>query len=582
MKNNFKKYLIFKNQTIKKVLQIFQDSADSKLPAGIAIVINKKKKVIGSISEGDIRRALLNGYALEDSIENLYEKNPICFNENYSYKEILEQIPHELMKRNRKSHKYLNKIIIINNIGNLVKVISYHELWEQKVATHRHIVVLGLGYVGLTLSLVLSEEGFFVTGVDSDKSKVDKLRNKKSYVYEKGISKILNDQLGKNFIPTTEIPNEGDVYIISVGTPVTNNKNRKSPKPILGYIKEISIQVGKKLTPGNLVILRSTVPIGLSRDFIIPLLEKHSQLKCGNDFHLAFAPERTAEGKAISELRELPQIIGGINEESAHAAAALFRELTSTIVRVSSLEAAEMVKLVNNTYRDMVFSYSNYITQISAQYNIDIFEIIRAANQGYPRDKVPFPSPGVGGPCLTKDPYIFSTAVKESSPPSMSFFEYGRYINENMHKMISDRVKSEILKIGKKINSCKILVCGLAFKGNPETGDVRNSSAVEIYKILEKYTNNIFGHDPIALKEDIKNIGVKPVIFEDGIRDADIILFLNNNTFYEKLNISKVVNKMAQNPIIFDGWHLFRSDDILNNRQGTYINLSQIIKSKSK
>ncbi|MET2984685.1 nucleotide sugar dehydrogenase [Aureibaculum conchae] len=576
MNYDVSQYLIYENQTIKDVLKIFQNTADSGLPAGIAILSDKSNKVIGCVTEGDVRRGLIQGKNLNDKIDEIAVKNPICFNENYSYKDIIEKIPQELSLRGRKSKKYLDKIIVTNNDNELVKIIGYHELWEQKVATHRHVVVLGLGYVGLTLALVLAEEGFFITGVDTDTNKIKKLNKKDSYVIEKGLPEILKEQLGKNFHPSVTIPEEGDVYVISVGTPVVVVGSDKNPTPILDFIETISKEVGKKLKPGNLVILRSTVPTGTSRNVVGPLLEKHSGLICGKDFHLAFAPERTAEGKALKELRELPQIIGGVNEESVESTAALFRELTPTIIRVSSLETAEMAKLINNSFRDLVFAYSNYVTQIASHFNIDIVEIIKAANQGYPRDTVPLPSPGVGGPCLTKDPYIFSTVAEKVLNGNTSLFNEGRYINENMHEHIAIRVINELKNLKKDIKKCKILVCGLAFKGKPETGDVRNSSAVEIYNLLSKLSTNISGHDPVALTDEIKEVGVNPIDFEKGINDADVVLFLNNNDFYEKLNIFNVVRKMNKNPIIVDGWSLYRADEIISVKPSVYMSLSQI------
>ena len=579
MSNKFDKYLVNENDSIKKVLKVFQYTSENSLPTGIAVITDDKKEVIGVISEGDIRRAIIGGKNINDKIIDFYEKNPICINVNLSYQEILNKIPNELSIRKRKSKKFLNNIILVNDSGGFIKVISYNELWEQKVATHRHVVVLGLGYVGLTLGLVLSDEGFLVTGVDLDPDKITKLKNKESYVFEKGLPELLREQSGRNFIPSSKIPNDGDVYVISVGTPVAKQKNDKKPKPVLDFIKSLSKELGRKLKPGNLVILRSTVPTGTTRNIVIPLLEEYSGLKCGHDFHLSFAPERTAEGKALKELRELPQIIGGVNEDSVEATAALFRELTPTIVRVSSIEAAEMVKLINNSFRDIVFSYSNYVTQIASQYNLDIIEIIKAANQGYPRDPVPLPSPGVGGPCLTKDPYIFSTITNIDFNIEISLFEYGRLINENMHKYIVDRVISEIGKLGKDITDTKIFVCGLAFKGKPETGDVRNSSAVEIYHLLKHETKNILGHDPIASAQDIKDVGVTSVEFQEGIKNSDVVLFLNNNEYYEKLDMYDVVRKMGKNPIIVDGWKIFRAEDILNAKPCIYMDLSQIKKS---
>lgn len=568
-------YLVYKNQTVKEVFQKFEENAQLGLPTGIVVLADNDKRVIGSITEGDIRRAILKGCSLDSKVEEIAQKKPILFEAGMTYKDILNELPRELETRGRKSKKYLGKIIIVNQDGTLSRVLDYHQLWEQRVATHRHVVVIGLGYVGLTLAMVLAEEGFLVTGVDADEKKINRLKSNNSYVFENGLPEILREQLGKNFIPTTNLPEDGDVFVISVGTPVSSIKPGESPAPNLKYIELVSEQVGSRLKQGNLVILRSTVPIGTCRNTVIPIIEKHSGLECGKDFHLAFAPERTAEGKALKELRSLPQIIGGFNEESVEATAALFRELTPTIVRVSSLEAAETVKLINNSFRDLIFAYANHVTQLISSFNIDVFEVINAANQGYPRDPVPLPSPGVGGPCLTKDPYIFARVAKDQ-PSKMTLFEHGRIANESMHSFLVERLETVLASVGKQLENSSVLICGLAFKGHPETGDIRNSSAVEIYHILENRVGQIYGHDPVAEQADIIEEGINFVDLYEGFKDVDAVLFLNNNRFYEKLDIFKMTRLLAEKPIILDGWSLFRADEILSIRPAIYMGLSHI------
>lgn len=572
-------YQIKPSDSILDVYKVFEKVSQEALPTGIAVLTNDNGEVIGTVSDGDLRRAILNGSKLNNPVEQIATPDPICFNEKLSYREILDQLPNELKKRGRKSQKYLGKIIIIDDDNKLKRVLDYHQLWEQKVATHRHIVVMGLGYVGLTLAAVFSEVGFLVSGVDPDENKISRLEKRDSYVHEPGINEILKEQIGKNFHPYRSIPEDCDVYVISVGTPV-ESKNGDKPKPNLKYIRIVSEQVGGKLKPGNLVILRSTVPIGTSQNVVLPLLEKKSGLKCGKDFHLAFAPERTAEGRALRELRELPQIIGGYNEDSMEATAALFRELTPNIVRVSSLEAAEMAKLVNNTFRDLIFSYANQTAQIASHFNIDVNEVIKAANLGYTRDPVPLPSPGVGGPCLTKDPYIFSD-VANSLDISTTLFDLGRNINESMHSYIVEKLERQFLSLGKSLKDSKILICGLAFKGYPETGDIRNSSALEIYKQLKDKCPNISGHDPVAEKADIIAEGIESVDLFEGFEDIDAVLFLNNHPYYAKLDIYKMLRAMNENPIIFDGWNLFHADDIIKYKPCLYLGLS-LVKSSIK
>ena len=571
----FEQYLLKKNNTIKDVLRLYEETSRQGLPTGIAILADEENRVRGSITEGDVRRAILNGSSVESSVEGIAKMDPICFPEGISYRKILEKLPVELAKRGRRSKMFLGKIILVDDNRELARILNYHELWEQKVATHRHVVVLGLGYVGLTLALVLAEEGFLVSGVDPDQRKIDALRQSQSYIFENGLTEVLREQLEKNFFPVPAIPEEGDVYVISVGTPVKQIGDSVRPQLILEYIETVSRQVAANLSPGNLVVLRSTVPVGTTREVVLPILEEVSGLRCGIDFHLAFAPERTAEGKALKELRSLPQIIGGFNDESVEATAALFRELTPAIVRVSSIEAAESVKLVNNTFRDLIFAYSNHVTQIVSSFNVDIFEVVNAANQGYPRDRVPLPSPGVGGPCLTKDPYIFSEVARRVDMPD-TLFDKGRKVNESMHMFLVKRLEEALAQAGKKMADSRILVCGLAFKGHPETGDIRNSSGVEIHDLLKERSGEVFGHDPVAEEREIEAAGIQSLPLYEGFEKMDAVLFLNNNRYYEQLDIYRMVRLMADKPVLLDGWHLFRSEDILGVRPAVYMGLSNI------
>jgi nucleotide sugar dehydrogenase len=355
-----------------------------------------------------------------------------------SISEIFEKLPVELEKRNRKSTKFLGKIVIVNKLYQPIRVIDFHELWEQKVATHRTIVVIGMGYVGLTLSLVLADCGFKIVGVESDLDKVVLLNSGVNYIHEVGLPELLKEHLDRNLTFTNELPSDGDVYIIAVGTPIEYRIDGEL-KPNTDFLRDSCISIAKKLRRGNLVILRSTVPIGTTRNFVKDLLESFSGLICGLDFHLAFAPERTAEGRAIKELRSLPQIIGGFNDDSVRATEAIFRDVTATIVKVDSLEAAEMAKLINNTFRDYIFAFANQSAKVAYEHNIDVFKVINAANEGYIRDPVPLPSPGVGGPCLTKDPHIFASSVTKI-PDSNKFFSYSRQINESMHQFVENNV----------------------------------------------------------------------------------------------------------------------------------------------
>lgn len=568
------KLFVSPSSSLHDVLTVQSQATKYNLPAGIALVVDAKHQLLGTVSDGDIRRGLLSHGSLDLTASHLMNSEPITFPEGMSYRELLEQLPGELSKRNRKSTKFLNKIIFVDDEQVPTRVLDYHQLWEQRVATHRHIVVVGLGYVGLTLALVLADVGYLVTGIDVDESRVQALSSGHTYVHEVGLPELLREHLNKNFRVAREIPDDGDVFVISVGTPVEKPASGGIPAPQMEALESSARSIAAKLKPGNLVVLRSTVPVGTSRDFVVAQLEEASGLTCGKDFHLSFAPERTAEGKAIQELRSLPQIIGGYNEDSTESTVALFREMTPTVVRVGSLEAAEMAKLINNTFRDLIFGYSNYVSQIAEAYNLDIHEVIRAANQGYVRDPVPLPSPGVGGPCLTKDPYIFAHVAKQHLP-GVSLFESGRAANEAMHGKIKDRIIQQLKRLGKQPSSARLLFCGLAFKGHPETGDVRNSTAVDILELIQPQVGEVLGYDPVASVKELSEVGINPApTLAEGVANADVVLFLNNHREFAKLDVFSMVRSMNPQPIVFDGWNLFHKQDILKAAPSVYMGLS--------
>lgn len=552
--------------SLVEVLRRHAGAMDHGQPAGIALVVDKQSRLVGSVTDGDVRRALLQRGTLDITAGMAMTRDPITFPSTWTFRQILEALPDELTRRGRRDRRFLGKVILTDPAKRPVRVVDYHQLWEQRVATHRQVVVLGMGYVGLTLGLGLADEGFNVTGVDVDATKVEGLSKGISHVHEIGLPELLRKKIGKSFHVSREVPNHGEVFVIAVGTPVKNGV------PQLDALRESIDMVAARMQPGALVVLRSTVPAGTTRSFVLPRLEEKTGLKGGLDFHLAFAPERTVEGKALSELRTLPQVIGGLTEDSVEATVALFRELTPTIVRVESLEAAELIKLVNNGFRDLIFAFSNEVSKVCSQFNLDSVEVIRAANRGYVRDPVPLPSPGVGGPCLTKDPYIFA-AVARGAGVDDTLFAHGRRVNESMQAMIVQSILDELVRQGRKLKDATVVVAGLAFKGEPETADMRNSPGEEIAALLKAKVGRLLAHDPVVPHEELRQAGYEPVSLPEGAAGADAVVVLNNHRFYAKLDVGMLVRSMKQPAIVYDGWHQFRPHDVLTAGGGVYMGI---------
>jgi nucleotide sugar dehydrogenase len=564
--------------TLRDVLQRFEGAVERGLPSGIALVVDPDQKLVGTVTDGDFRRALLRSLSLDTTAASAMRKNPITFREGTSYQTIIRTLPRELERRGRRGARFLGKIVLTQDDGRPTRVLDYHQLWEQRVATHRHVVVIGLGYVGLTLALRLAELGFNVTGVDVDKRKIEALGRGESYVHEQGLPELLREQLGDRFTPMSSMPENGDVFFVAVGTPVGTDKDDDGPTPQLDALKQAVDMLAQRIMPGALVVLRSTVPVGTTRELVAPMIEELTGLRAGTDFHLAFAPERTVEGRALKELSELPQIIGGVNEDSVEATVALFRELTPTIVRVESLEAAEMAKLANNAFRDVIFGFANEMARIASGFNLDASAVIDAANYGYPRDRIPFPSPGVGGPCLTKDPYILASAARRAKIDS-TLSHHARSVNESMHELVANAIVAELTRLGKSPKSSTVLVCGLAFKGVPETADIRNSSALDIIDLLKQSVGEVLGHDPVVPKSDIQEAGIMPVELPGAFTRADAVLFLNNHPFYQKLDVFQMVRALRARPIVYDGWRLFRADEVIRTHPSVYMGLGFVRRS---
>lgn len=418
------------------------------------------------------------------------------------------------------------------------------------------VAVMGMGYVGLTLSVVLARNGIKVHGIEVNEEVVSQLKEGVPHFQESGLQNLLINQQRNGMLHIeTMLPKdvEIDAYIISVGTPLKEGSN----EPNIDYIRNVVRDVARHMSPGSLVILRSTVPVGVSRNVVIPILEEESGLKVGKDFHFSFAPERTIEGKAIIELEENSQIIGGFDQESVDITSSLFRKITHTVVAVSNIEAGEMVKILDNTYRDIRFAYSNEIAIICEKLGLNAIELINAANVHYPRNNIPVPSPGVGGACLSKDPHIL-TYFSRISGYNPKLIEEGRNVNEKIPSLIVERISKTLDSMGKDISSSKIFIIGFAFKGNPETSDLRDSTTLWLLDILKDKCPNIFGYDPVVDEEEIAKLGVVYSDIPSGIDNADVVMLMNNHKSYSGFDLPKFAREMNSPGIIYDSWGMAR------------------------
>jgi UDP-N-acetyl-D-mannosaminuronic acid dehydrogenase len=409
------------------------------------------------------------------------------------------------------------------------------------------VVVVGLGYVGLTLAVHLASRGLKVHGVEIRDGVIDLLDIDKAFFFEPNLDNLLTKvKKAGHFSYSKEIPvhDNNRVFIITVGTPLgIDGRANMSP------ISAAATQVSKALLENDLVVLRSTVKIGTTQDIVRPILQNKT-----SNFSLAFAPERTLEGSALAELGELPQIIGAEDEKSSSEAAEFFGRVTKTVIQVSSTKTAEMIKLVDNMQRDARFAISNEVASIANQVGVSAKEVISSGKIGYPRTNLPMPGP-VGGPCLEKDSYILAeSSGKENESQSLSI--NARKVNESVIKIGAQIILANKYK-NKGSENATVAVIGMAFKGQPETDDLRGSPSLEFINELLNVESKIKIRvwDPVAKQDQSgeKNYSWCAT-FQEAITGTDIVVLMNNHPFLSSLDLQFVSEQMATDGLIFDFW----------------------------
>lgn len=413
----------------------------------------------------------------------------------------------------------------------------------------KKIGVIGLGRIGLPLAVSLAMVGFSVIGLDINQKRIRKIKKTlKADFYEPKLDKNL-----KRFKNKIEFVHDykylmGNCHsiIVVVGTPFL-----KSRHPDFKDLESVIALIGKYLQPGQIIILKSTVLPGTTRK-VSRKLEEISGLRGGIDFHIAFCPERVAEGKVIDELRTLPKIVGGINNKSLNKASAIIKKLGGKIIKVSSLEVAEICKLLDNTYRAVNIAFSNEVGLICEKIGIDSYEVVRTANKSYDRTNLFLPSLGAGGPCLSKDPLILNYFAKKNNADTR--ITDASIIKNQQSTM---RVVKAVLKFlkDKKIKKQKISIIGLAFKGFPETDDIRNSPAVDICRALEKNSKNVTFHyyDPLVKTFFNKRVSSR---WKNCLKNSNVVIFSTNHPALMNISLKSILSRIGNQPIlIVDCWH---------------------------
>lgn len=405
----------------------------------------------------------------------------------------------------------------------------------------KNISVVGIGRVGLPLALVLADEGYQVFGIGKSLDKIKLLNQKTMPFMEKGADRLLKKHVNKNLFFTTDyqLIKESEIIILTLGTPVDENMN-----PVLDQIDESIEQMAQYLKKNQLIILRSTIS-PKTTFYVKEKIESRTKLRVGKNIFLAFCPERIAEGNAIAEIKEIPQIIGGIDKISGQKARIFFEEIGIKCV-VSDAVSAELAKLFTNMYRYISFAMANEFMVIAENFNRSIYEITNLVNEGYKRGGLVLPGL-TGGPCLFKDGFFLI-----NDNPYLDLITASWKINEALPLFILKKLHERV-----KLRNKKIIILGLAFK--PEIDDIRESLSFKIRKALLREHAQVILHDPY-----VKDYKQQEVLHDlkKALTGAQIVIIATRHKVYEQKK-KEIIKNLDKNTYICDIWNIFGTNKMI-------------------
>lgn len=413
------------------------------------------------------------------------------------------------------------------------------------------VCLIGMGFVGLTLAIGLASKGLTVYGHDKNTELLDSIRNGETTVKEPDIENKTKDVIDSKRLTLiydlAQLPSSVNTFIICVGTPIDNKGNAD-----LTAIYQSIESVSTLAKSGDLIVLRSTVPVGTSRALSSTIQSFNPKLVPGENLFLSFSPERTVEGNAIQETFSIPQIIGGLTRVCTLVSSTFWKQVNTNIVSTQSLEEAELVKLVNNSFRDLSFAFANSLIDLCEPLNISVSSLIKSANLGYPRNRISLPSPGVGGYCLTKDPLLLANSWKSditlSDHPGKALPLVSRDVNKLAATYPLRQFRKFLETSQSDPNDLKILICGLAFKGLPETNDLRGSCGVELFHDLSLLCRHIYLYDAVA---DLSTLNCNLHISHTS--DYNAIFIMNNHPSNYSV-LQSILSSNIRLQFVFDGW----------------------------
>jgi UDP-N-acetyl-D-mannosaminuronic acid dehydrogenase len=410
------------------------------------------------------------------------------------------------------------------------------------------ICVLGLGYIGLPTASTFAANGVQVVGVDIDLRIVETLRRGEIHIHEPGLRTLVEAAIKSGNLRVENLPEEADAFIIAVPTPFFHDKtgeyNGETYKLAdMRAVTSAAEAIAPHLRKGNLVVLESTSPPRTTVDLVAPILEI-SGLKAGADFNLAYSPERVLPGQILRELIDNARVIGGVTPESAQAGYDLYSIFVRGEIVKTDATTAEMVKLMENTYRDVNIAIANEFSRLADRFGVDVWEAISLANR-HPRVKILSPGPGVGGHCISVDPWF----LVETAPDLTPLIYASRQVNDSQPHYVFDLVQ----RILGPLKGKKIAALGLAYK--PDVDDLRESPAVEVVQLLQDAGALVKAFEPFKPVAGIPGIDAVPTLGE-SLADAEAVILLVNHSSLKDLSPEKLKSITPARILIdtINGW----------------------------
>ena len=385
-----------------------------------------------------------------------------------------------------------------------------------------------MGYIGLPTATMFSCYGHKVIGVDVNEKVVNNINKGKIIIEEPNLEEIVEDVVKKGNLIASISPKESDVFIISVPTPIKDDKTSD-----MSYVISATKSIVKYLKEGNIVVLESTSPVGTTEEVVKPIIEE-SGLKVGRDIMLGYCPERVIPGKIIYELKNNDRVIGGIDKKSAEEIRKIYKTIVDGNIYLTDCKTAELCKLMENTYRDVNIALSNELLLICDKLNINVWEVIEYSNK-HPRVNLHTPGPGVGGHCLAVDPWF----IIEKEPELSNIIKSSRLLNDSMPEYVYNKID----KILQKDKSKKITILGITYKAN--TDDMRESPIIKLIDKLLKNNYNVKVFDPY-----IKDFQISCQSILEACKDSDLLILGVNHDYFKNLPLDEIKTTMKGNLIL--------------------------------